>query len=91
MDSPSPVPGSPAVCALEARTNRLNSCPASAGRDADAGVGHVDPPLVARRTSAVTRTRWFRCENLTAFAIRLSSTCISRRRSPRPDGPVPAR
>ena len=31
MDRPSPVPGSPAVRALEARTNRLNSCPASAG------------------------------------------------------------
>ena len=35
----------------------------------------------------MTSTRWFRCENLTAFAIRLSSTCISRRWSPCTSGP----
>ena len=31
MDRPRPIPGSPAVRALEARTNRLNSWSASAG------------------------------------------------------------
>src|ERR1700733_10923990 len=89
IDSPRPVPGRPAIRALDPLTNASNSLAASSGGMpipvSETSIRQVDlTHLVTTRTSPPE------LENLTALPMRLSRTWSSRRGSAGVDGPSPA-
>src|ERR1700722_1659340 len=89
IDSPRPVPGRPAIRALEPLTNASNSLAAASGGIpipvSETSIRQVDlAHLVTTRTSPPE------FENLTALLMRLSRTWSSGRRSAGISGPSPA-
>ena len=89
MARPSPVPGRPAILALDPRTNGPNRRAASSA-GMPIPVSETSMRQVPRTYRSRTRTSPSTWENLTALPIKLSKTWVSRLGSASTCGPAPA-